>query len=98
MTDGIAAIYTFAAMPLLTASRIRQGADALTIEKGPPMKKTTSKRLRTKPPDRVKRAESFAAGVERGMQMAARSARKIARMYGTPIYILERGKIVAKKP
>jgi hypothetical protein len=62
------------------------------------MKKAISKKLKTKRTDRVKRSESFAAGVERGMQLAAKSARKIARMYGTPIYILERGKIVAKKP
>ena len=30
--------------------------------------------------------------------MAARSARKIARAYGTPIYVWEKGKVVAKKP
>jgi hypothetical protein len=32
------------------------------------------------------------------MRLAAKSARKIARKYGTPIYVVERGKIVAKKP
>jgi hypothetical protein len=30
--------------------------------------------------------------------MAAKTARKIARMHGTPIYIVEDGKIVAKRP
>lgn len=45
-----------------------------------------------------KRAESFAAGVGRGLRQAAKEARKTARMYGTPIYILENGKIVAKRP
>ena len=47
---------------------------------------------------RVKRPESFAAGVGRALRLAAKSARKIARMYGTPIYISEGGKVVAKKP
>ena len=47
---------------------------------------------------RRKRKESFAAGVGRGLRKAARSARKIAKMYGTPIYIWENGKVVAKDP
>jgi hypothetical protein len=47
---------------------------------------------------RVKRPESFAAGVGRALRLAAKSARKIARMYGTPIYTSEGGKVVAKKP
>ncbi len=42
--------------------------------------------------------ESFSAGVGRGLRMAARSARRTARMYGTPIYVWENGKVVAKKP
>jgi hypothetical protein len=42
--------------------------------------------------------ESFAAGVGRGLRRAAKAARKIARMYGTPIYVSEGGKVVAKKP
>ena len=50
---------------------------------------------RSKPP---KRKESFAAGVGRGLRRAARTARKIARMYGTPIYIWENGKVVAIDP
>ena len=45
-----------------------------------------------------KKAESFAAGVGRGMRRAARTARKVARMYGTPIYVWENGKVVAKDP
>ncbi len=45
-----------------------------------------------------KEAERFSAGVGRGLRMAARRARKIARMYGTPIYVWENGKVVAKKP
>ncbi len=31
-------------------------------------------------------------------QRAARTARGVARMHGTPIYIWEDGKVVAKKP
>jgi hypothetical protein len=45
-----------------------------------------------------KRQESFAAGVGRGMRRAARTAREVARRYGTPIYIWENGKVVAKDP
>jgi hypothetical protein len=45
-----------------------------------------------------KKPESFAAGVGRGMRRAARTAREVARMHGTPIYIWENGKVVAKKP
>jgi hypothetical protein len=40
----------------------------------------------------------FYESVKRAMPAAARRARKIARMHGTPIYVLEDGKIVAKKP
>ena len=42
--------------------------------------------------------ESFAAGVGRALRRAAKTARKTAKMYGTPIYVLENGKVVAKKP
>jgi hypothetical protein len=45
-----------------------------------------------------KNTDSFADGVGRGLRLAARSARKTARLYGTPIYAWENGKIVAKKP
>jgi len=47
---------------------------------------------------RPKRKESFAAGVGRGLRRAALTARKIARMYGTPIYVWENGKVVAIDP
>jgi hypothetical protein len=42
--------------------------------------------------------ESFAAGVGRGMRRAAKTARKVARMYGTPVYFWKNGKVVAEKP
>jgi hypothetical protein len=49
-------------------------------------------------PVRAKKSESFAAGVGRGLRLAARTARKVARAHGTPIYIWENGKVVAKRP
>jgi hypothetical protein len=49
-------------------------------------------------PKRTKRKESFAAGVGRGLRRAARAAREVARMHGTPIYVWENGKVVAKDP
>lgn len=49
-------------------------------------------------PVRTKKAESFAAGVGRGLRLAARTARKVARAHGTPIYVWENGKVVAKRP
>jgi hypothetical protein len=47
---------------------------------------------------RRKKPESFAAGVGHALRLAAKDARKTARMYGTPIYVWENGKVVAKKP
>ncbi len=47
---------------------------------------------------RPKNAESFAAGVGRGLRLAARTARKVARAHGTPIYVWENGRVVGKKP
>lgn len=44
------------------------------------------------------RKNSFAESVGRALRRAAKRARKTARMYGTPIYIWENGKVVAKKP
>jgi hypothetical protein len=41
---------------------------------------------------------SFAVGVGRALRRAAKDAQKTARMYGTPIYVWEKGKVVAKKP
>ena len=45
-----------------------------------------------------KKAESFAAGVGRGLRLAARTARKVARAHSTPIYLWENGRVVAKRP
>jgi len=40
----------------------------------------------------------FFESVKRAMPAAARRARKTARLYGTPIYVWENGRVVAKKP
>jgi len=53
-----------------------------------------------KPKTRAKpnQLPSFAVGVGRALRRAAKDAQKTARMYGTPIYVWENGKVVAKKP
>jgi hypothetical protein len=40
----------------------------------------------------------FVQSVGRALRRAAKTARKTAKMYGTPIYVWENGKVVAKKP
>lgn len=40
----------------------------------------------------------FSAAVGRALRRAAKNARKIARMHGTPVYYWRDGKIVAEKP
>lgn len=40
----------------------------------------------------------FSRAVGRSLKRAAKQARKTARMYGTPIYVLKDGKVVALKP
>jgi hypothetical protein len=47
---------------------------------------------------RSRKPERFAVGVGRALRLAAKDARKTARMHGTPIYVWENGKVVAKKP
>jgi hypothetical protein len=44
------------------------------------------------------RNRRFAKQVERALVRAAADARLIARRYGTPIYVWENGKVVAKRP
>ena len=51
-----------------------------------------------RPKAKKKKPESFAAGVGRGLRMAEKTARKVARMHGTPIYFWKNGKVVAEKP
>jgi hypothetical protein len=52
----------------------------------------TTKRRKPKNP------ESFSAGVGRGLRISAKTARKVARMHGTPVYFWKNGKVVAEKP
>lgn len=42
--------------------------------------------------------KQFAEGIRRALRRAAKVARKTARAHGTPIYVWENGKVVAKKP
>lgn len=42
--------------------------------------------------------DEFSRAVGRALRRAARQARKTARMYGTPIYVMKNGKVVAIKP
>jgi hypothetical protein len=53
-----------------------------------------------KPKRRAKTCQpiSFAAGVGGALRRAAKDAQKTARMYCTPLYVWENGKVVAKKP
>jgi hypothetical protein len=47
---------------------------------------------------RKKQAKTFAAAVGRALRRAGRTARKTARMHGTPIYLWRNGRVVAQKP
>lgn len=40
----------------------------------------------------------FYAAVASSLRRAARRARETARMHGTPLYVWQNGKVVAKKP
>jgi hypothetical protein len=56
------------------------------------------KSVKAKTRAKASRPQSFAAGVGRALRRAAKDAQKTARMYGTPLYVWENGKVVAKKP
>jgi glutathione S-transferase len=49
-----------------------------------------------KSPVKSTNSKAFAKGVERALKRAAAEARRIARLHGTPIYVWEKGKVVAK--
>jgi hypothetical protein len=53
----------------------------------------TTKRKKPKRPESL-----FSVGVGRGLRRSAKTARKIARMHGTPVYFWKNGKVVAEKP
>ena len=42
--------------------------------------------------------DDFSKAVGRALRRAARRARQVARMYGTPVYVIKDGRIVALKP
>ena len=46
----------------------------------------------------LNRNPKLAARVERALIRAGEAARRTARMYGTPLYVWENGKVVAKRP
>jgi|CXWL01.1.fsa_nt_gi PHD/YefM family antitoxin component YafN of YafNO toxin-antitoxin module len=62
-------------------------------EPSPDQGATISKRSSKK-----KSPTAFSQAVGRALRRAAKVARKTARMHGTPIYVWENGKVVAKKP
>ena len=59
-------------------------------------KTTTSETSATESP--LQSSQDFVEAVGRALRRSARTARRIARMYGTPIYVLRDGKVVAEKP
>ena len=54
--------------------------------------------MKAKTRTKASRPQGFSAGVGRALRRAAKDAQKTARMYGTPLYVWENGKVVAKKP
>ncbi len=54
--------------------------------------------MKAKTRAKSERPQSFTEGIERALRRAARDARKTARIYGTPLYVWQNGKVVAKKP
>jgi hypothetical protein len=55
--------------------------------------------MKRKPPGQnLNRNPKLAARVGRALVRAEESARRTARMYGTPFYVWENGKVVAKDP
>ncbi|MSR27927.1 MAG: hypothetical protein EXS06_13080 [Planctomycetaceae bacterium] len=59
-------------------------------------KKTTGETSDTVSPQQS--SQDFVEAVGRALLRSARTARRIARMDGTPIYVLRDGKVVAEKP
>jgi hypothetical protein len=47
---------------------------------------------------RKRSTKALSQAVGRALRRSAKAARKTAKMYGTPIYVWENGKVVAKKP
>jgi hypothetical protein len=47
---------------------------------------------------RVPKPTEFSRAVGRALKRSARRARQIARLYGTPVYVIRNGKVIAEKP
>jgi hypothetical protein len=47
---------------------------------------------------KTNRSKDFATEVGKALRRAAREAHRTARIHGTPVYVWEDGKVVAKKP
>jgi hypothetical protein len=45
-----------------------------------------------------RKPDEFATTVGKALRRSASTAHKIARLHGTPIYVMENGKVVAKQP
>jgi hypothetical protein len=54
--------------------------------------------MKAKTRTKARGTPSFATAVGRALRSAAKDAQRTARMYGTPLYFCENGKVVAKKP
>jgi hypothetical protein len=78
------------------ANSVKSGLRKIEVEGAGTVraKKRTERRVASK----AKRKLSFAAGVGLALRRAAKEARRVARMHGTPIYVWENGRVVAKKP
>jgi len=48
--------------------------------------------------NKTREQKELSESIGKALRAASRRARKTARMYGTPIYIWQDGKVVAKKP
>jgi hypothetical protein len=69
----------------------REAADTLAYPVG-------ARISRARTVKRSKESQRFFSSVQRAMPAFARRVRRTARIYGTPLYVWENGKIVAKKP
>lgn len=47
---------------------------------------------------RAIKPNNFSKAVGRSLKRSAKEARRIARMHGTPVYVVKNGKVVAEKP
>lgn len=60
--------------------------------------KSTRVRIRESRPPGAGRGKGLQFPAEAAMHRAAKRAREVARQFGTPIYYMKDGKIVAEKP